>query len=182
MAGPYNSSVCIHFIVLCHISNTAADPINIDLNYDLLEILSINNIDVDDEMDKLQNLAKKYYFNLYICIINQNEKKFYYLNATSVQENQQWPLACLIYNKRNRSFYPFFIRDNNKKYHTIFPLDDTHTLRLFEDLTDSYNWSDQFHTIQQLSDQDTSVSDEQNIEEENAVITNVNLHTGLYNT
>ncbi len=174
MAGPYNSSVCIHFIILCHISNEATNPINVDLDDSLLEILSTNNIDVGDEMSKLQNLAKEYYFNPYICIIDQNEKKIDYLNTIFVQNNEQWSYACLVYDKQNRLFYPFFIRDNNKKYRTTFPMNDTHPLQSFEDLV-ACTWPSYFQTIQQSS------IDQQNDEKENALTNNVNHDASTYN-
>ncbi len=39
------------------------------------------------------------------------------------QENSQWhDRAYLVYDKQNRTFYPFFKRDNNEKYYTIFQI------------------------------------------------------------
>ncbi len=84
------------------------------------------------------------------------------------------------FDKRNRSFYPFYRTDNNKQ-HTVFSTDDTSILKLFEKLVDNYNWPGYFQTIQQLSDQDTPMLSEQNDEKENTSINNINRHSGLYN-
>ncbi len=66
---------------------------------------------------------KKYFFNLYICTIDHNEKTIAYSNATFEQENQQWLRAYLVYDRQNRTFYPFFKRDKNEKYRTKFSMD-----------------------------------------------------------
>ncbi len=171
MAGPFNSSFSIHSIVLCDISNKTTDQITVYLDDGLLQILSTNNINVDDELDKIKNLATKYSFNLYICIIDHNEKKIDYFNTMFEQENSQWhDRAYLVYDKQNRTFYPFFKRDNNEKYYTIFQMDDRHTLSVFEDLV-AETWPSY------IFQGDTLILDE----EENTPTINANHHTGLYN-
>ncbi|CAF3115622.1 unnamed protein product [Rotaria sp. Silwood2] len=160
LAGPMNLLVCIQFIRISHCKATNK-PNNIDLD-NIIEILSTNNADIDDEIDRLQKLATEYLFNFYICIIDENEKRFYNLNATSVDENQTWHRACLVFDKCNRSFYAFHVRDNNHKCQTIFPTDDTHILRLFEDTVEVYKWPYNFDRKKSISYQDVSMDDTEN--------------------
>ncbi|CAF3699685.1 unnamed protein product [Rotaria sordida] len=129
----------------------------------IVDWLSMNNTDIDDEIDQLQELAKQYFLNLYICIINQNQKSYYYMDATSVEVNQTWSRACLVFDKNNRSFYAFYVRNNNSKKHTKFSLDDTHILRLFEDSVEAYKWPGNYDTIKEMPDQDISMIDQEKI-------------------
>jgi len=152
----------------------ASASLNVDLN-GILEILSTNNTAFDDEMDELQKFAKDNYLNLYICIINQNEKKYYYLNATSVEGNQQWPRAYLVFDKHNRSFYPFYIRDNNNKDQTIFSTNATHILNLFENSVENYKWPLQAEIIQDTLEQNVATLDQEHVS-----TTNVNYNIGIH--
>jgi hypothetical protein len=154
----------------------ANERIDVPLN-DILEILATNNTDCDDYTDELERFVKEYYINLYICIINQNEKSFYFLNNTSEQESQQWPRAYLVFDKYNRSFYPFYIRDESHKILTTFPTNDTYVLTLFERSVDAYKWSIQPETIQQTHKQNAPILNQQNL-----LTTNATPNTGMCNT
>ncbi|CAF4309077.1 unnamed protein product, partial [Rotaria magnacalcarata] len=133
LAGPMNLLVCIHFIILSHMNANTNQPTNITLD-SVIDFLLTNNTQIGDEMDELQILAIKYLFNLDICIINQNEKTFYKIDATSMPSNQTWPRAYLVFDKNNRSFYPFYKRENNNnnKIQTLFPVNDSHISKLFQ--------------------------------------------------
>ncbi len=166
--------VCIRFIILS--AENALASIATTVNLDgILEILSTNNAAFDDEMDELQKFAKNNYLNLCICIINQNEKKYYYLNATSVEGYQQWPRAYLVFDKHNRSFYPFYIRDNNNKHQTIFSTNATHILNLFENSVENYKWPLQTEIIQQTLEQNVATLDQENVP-----TANVNYNIGIH--
>ncbi|CAF2898072.1 unnamed protein product [Rotaria sp. Silwood2] len=162
LAGPMNLLVCIGFIIMCHTNATSDEHFSVDTDK-IVDMLSTNNADIDDEIDQLEELAKRNLLNFYTCIINQNEKSFYYMNATSVEENQTWSRACLVFDKNYRSFYVFYVRDNNQKNHTMFSMNDKHILKLFEDSVEVYKWPGDFDTIKQMSDQDISMSDEEKI-------------------
>jgi len=163
LAGPMTLLVCIRFIILCAKKAMANGRLSADDLDDILEILSTNNAESDDEMDKLQEFAKANLLNLYICVINQNEKKFYYLNATSVEGNQQWPRAYLVFDKHNRSFYPFYTRDNNHKNHTVFLTSATHILNLFKQSVENYEWPIHPEIIRQTFEQNVPTLDQENI-------------------
>jgi len=165
----------IHFIILCDENVRAKERLRVDLD-GILEFLSTNNADSDDQLDKLQEFAKKNFLNLYICIINQNEKKFYYLNATSAEGNQQWTRAYLVFDKHNRSFYPFYVRDDNHKNHTVFSTNATHILNLFENSVENYKWPSHPEIIQQALEQN-----EPTLDQENVSTTNVHLNIGMHN-
>ncbi|CAF3355495.1 unnamed protein product [Rotaria socialis] len=163
LAGPMNFLVCVYFIILSHINADTNQPINVNLD-SVIDFLSTSNAEIGDEIDKLQELAIKCLFNLDLCIINQNEKKFYNIDATSIPNNQSWPRAYLVFDKNNRSFYPFYKRDSNKnnKIQTIFPVNDTHIFKLFQDSVDIYNWPCcQINTVQNMSCEDISMSDQE---------------------
>jgi len=164
--------------MLCKRSIIANEHSGFDLG-DILKILSTNSLDFNNEIVQLNKLAEEHFLNLCICIIDQYGKNFYFLNNTSEQESQELFRAFLVFDKRNRSFYPFYIYDNNDKQHATFSIDDTYILQLFKDTVNNYNWPDYFQTIQQLPNQDTPVLDEQNHTGANTAITNVNHHTGL---
>ncbi|CAF4842062.1 unnamed protein product [Rotaria sp. Silwood1] len=159
LAGPMNLSVCIGFILMCHTNTPSDEHFSVDTNR-IVDMLSTNNADIDDEIDRLQEFANQNLLNLYTCIINQNEKRFYNMNATSVEENQTWSRVCLVFDKNNHSFYVFYVRDNNEKNHTMFSMDDTHILKLFENSVEVYTWPGDFATVKQISDQDISMTDE----------------------
>ncbi|CAF4546692.1 unnamed protein product, partial [Rotaria magnacalcarata] len=133
LAGPMNSLVCVYFIILSRTNADTSQPINVDLD-SIINFLSTNDTQIGDEMDELQILAIKFLFNLDICIINQNEKTFYKIDATSMPSNQTWPRAYIVFDKNNRSFYPFYKRENNNnnKIQTLFPVNDSHISKLFQ--------------------------------------------------
>ncbi len=167
--------VCIRFIILSDENAMASKCLYTDLN-GILEILSKNNAHFDDDMDELQKFAKTNFLNLYICIINQNEKKFYYLNATSVEGDQQWPRAYLVFDKHNRSFYPFYTRDKNNKHQIIFSTNATHILNLFEKSVENYKWPFQPEIIQQTLEQNVPTLDQENV-----LTDNFNYNIGIHN-
>ncbi len=166
-AGPMTLFACIHFIQLCKTNLMANERLQMNVD-DILEIFSTNSSDFNNELVQLYELAKEYFLNLYICIIEQNGKYFYSLNSVSEQENQELLRAFLVYDKRNRSFYAFYRDDNNTRY-TTFSTDDTFSLESFKNSVDRYNWPGYFGTMQPLSDQDISVLHEQSDEKTNAV-------------
>ncbi|CAF1182883.1 unnamed protein product [Rotaria sordida] len=84
LAGPMNWFVCIQFILMTDSNTELSKRRYIDTDR-IVDWLSMNNTDIDDEIDQLQELAKQYFLNLYICIINQNQKSYYYMDATSVE-------------------------------------------------------------------------------------------------
>ncbi|CAF1208275.1 unnamed protein product [Rotaria sordida] len=84
LAGPMNWFVCIQFILMTGSNTELSKRRYIDTDR-IVDWLSMNNTDIDDEIDQLQELAKQYFLNLYICIINQNQKSYYYMDATSVE-------------------------------------------------------------------------------------------------
>ncbi len=102
---------------------------------------------------------------MYVCIKNQNEKRLYDLNVTAAEGSQQWPRACVIFDRYNGSFYAFYVSDTNNKNQTVFPMNDTYTLRSFEDLVYSYNWPRDGEAIQQTPGEDSSIVDQHNDEE-----------------
>ncbi|CAF1344385.1 unnamed protein product [Rotaria magnacalcarata] len=163
LAGPMNWLVCVYFIALSHINADTNQPINVNLD-SVIDFLSTSNAEIGDEIDKLQELAIICFFNLDICIINQNEKKFYNIDATSIPNNQNWPRVYLVFDKNNRSFYPFYKRDSNEnnKIQTIFPVNDTHIFKLFQDSVEIYKWPCcQINTMQNMSHEDISMSDQE---------------------
>ena len=177
-AGPMNLSVCISFIILGYINATDNEVLCMPLD-SVIELLSKSNADIGDEMDQLQKLAQIYFLHLYICIINHNKKGFYFVNPMRTQEDQQQVRSCLVFDKNNRSFYAFYVHDNNQKKQTIFPLDDAHTLRSFEDLVDTYNWPSNINTNKEISHQDIVMTDPENDEEESVPAADFDRSIGL---
>ena len=179
-AGPMNLLVCIQLIILSHLDATNNKDVSIPIN-SVIELLSSSNADISDEMGQLQELAQGYVLHLYIFIINHNEKRLYHLNPTRALENQQEICSYLVFDKSNRSFYAFYAHDHIQKRQTIFPLDDTHTLRSFEVLVDAYNWPSDINTNKQISHQDVVMTDSENDAEGSVPAADFDDGIGLYN-
>jgi len=124
-------------------------------------ILSRDTI-LDNAMNRLQEFANKFALNLYICTIDNNGIQFDERKTTTVHEDGTFYRTFLVFDKRYQNFYSFYVCDTNNKNQTVFPVDDTYTLRLFEDLVYSYNWPSNSEAIQQSPGEDSSIVDQHN--------------------
>lgn len=178
LAGPLNLFACIQFIRLCQINVTANEGDGVTLDF-ILKILSTNSTDFNNEIVQLCKLAEEYSLNLFVCIIDQNRKNFYSLNNASEEEKQKLSRAFLVFDGRNRSFYPFYIHDNSNKQHTTFSSDDKHILELFQGFVNNYNWSGGLKKMQMLPNENITIMDQQNTEEK-VSNTTINYNTSEY--
>jgi hypothetical protein len=165
------------------IINLVNEHIGVYLKEIFQTLLSHDTI-LDNQLVRLQEFANKFVLNLYVCIINQSGIEFRHLSTTSVQKNGNSSRAFLVLDERNGNCYPFYAYDNNHREQTVFPMNDTYTMRLFEDLAASNHCSGHFQIVQQSPNQDKSLADQRDDEEANAAITTTtygNPPTGLYN-
>lgn len=153
------------------ISSAVNEHIRVYLGHIFKFLLSHDTI-LNNEIDKLQEFADMCAINLYIYIIKPNGGDFLHVFTTTAQKSGESSRAFLVFDKANRNCYPFYIYNNqHKTIQTVFPKNDTYTVRLFEDLVASYNWPDHCQTRQEV--------DQQNDKE---VTTNVDRHReGMFN-
>ncbi len=171
---------CIHFIMLTTIKASVTGYIG-DYLVELFAIILSRDTILDDVMNRLQEFANKFALNLHICTIDNNGIQFDERKTTTVNENGTFYRTFLVFDKRYQNFYSFYVCDTNNKNQTVFPMNDTYTLRSFEDLVYSYNWPRDGEAIQQTPGEDSSIVDQHNDEENVSTIIN-NRPIGLYIT
>ncbi|CAF3877082.1 unnamed protein product [Rotaria sordida] len=157
--GPVNLFVCKHFIMMSEIIASINDNAG---NYleEVFKIVLSHDTNLDNEITELPAFVDELGINLYICIIDRNDKIFHHLNTSTIQTSQYLHRAYVVFDKSNQKFYPFYVCDMNKKNHTIFSVNDTHILKLFEDSVKGYKWPGEFDTTKQMSDQDIPMVDQ----------------------
>lgn len=124
---------------------------------DILTIFSTNSTDFNKEIDQLHKLAQENCLNLYMCIIDYTGKNFYFLNQPQEQSGQNLLRSYIVFDQLNRNFYAYYQIDDKNKRHTTFSLDDTYTLKVFEKLVDTTNWSNHNQMVQRSTDQSNDI-------------------------
>ncbi|CAF1615261.1 unnamed protein product, partial [Rotaria magnacalcarata] len=103
---------------------------------------------LDNELDQLQTFANKFGLNFYISIIDRNQNSFRHIKTSTIEKDQH--RAYLVFDKSTRDFYTFYVHNINNKDRTIFSVNDTHILKLFEDLMSVYQWPNNSDTTIQV--------------------------------
>ncbi|CAF1344403.1 unnamed protein product [Rotaria magnacalcarata] len=145
--GPSTLFVCMHFIMMREIITTVSDDCGAYLEA-VFKIILLNNEILDNELDQLQTFANKFGLNFYISIIDRNQNSFRHIKTSTIKKDQH--RAYLVFDKSTRDFYTFYVHNINNKNRTIFSVNDTHILKLFEDLMSVYQWPNNSDTTIQV--------------------------------
>ncbi|CAF5176118.1 unnamed protein product, partial [Rotaria magnacalcarata] len=145
--GPSTLFVCMHFIMMSEIITIVSDDCGAYLKA-VFKIILLNNEILDNELDQLQTFANKFGLNFYISIIDRNQNSFRHIKTSTIEKDQH--RAYLVFDKSTRDFYTFYVHNINNKDRTIFSVNDTHILKLFEDLMSVYQWPNNSDTTIQV--------------------------------